>query len=279
MKRKQMLGRHRETASGPTSSRPPRASSTSAEPHWLVAERLPCFATRQPAPAAMNAAVVDTLKVGRPPPVPAVSTRSSPASTLRANERIALARPASSATVSPFVRRAIRKAAVCVSEAFPSITSESTRSASAADRSSPPAKRSMASVRTGFGTLIQEVAQQLFAVRRQHRLGVELDTLERQLAVAQSHDHVARAGADLELVGEPVGSYDEGVVATDHERGFEAAVDRPAVVLGHRGLAVHRLTAHHGAAELRSKRLMAEADAQHRHARLGVLADRALRQP
>src|SRR5918993_467988 len=62
MKPKPMLWMHSATASGPTSIRPPRASSTSAEPHWLVAERLPCFATRQPAPAAMNAAVGDTLE-------------------------------------------------------------------------------------------------------------------------------------------------------------------------------------------------------------------------
>ena len=73
------------TSSGSSSMRAPSASITSADPHWLVAERLPCLATRQPAPAATKAAVVDTLNVGRPPPVPAVSTRSSPASTRRAS--------------------------------------------------------------------------------------------------------------------------------------------------------------------------------------------------
>ncbi len=56
--------------------RAPSASSTSAEPEGLVAERLPCLATAQPAPAAISAAVVETLKVRRPPPVPAVSSRS-----------------------------------------------------------------------------------------------------------------------------------------------------------------------------------------------------------
>ena len=43
----------------------------------LVADRLPCFATAQPAPAAISAAVVETLNVLRPPPVPDVSSRSS----------------------------------------------------------------------------------------------------------------------------------------------------------------------------------------------------------
>ncbi len=57
--------------------RAPSASSRSAEPDELVAERLPCLATAQPAPAAISAAVVETLKVLLPPPVPAVSSRSS----------------------------------------------------------------------------------------------------------------------------------------------------------------------------------------------------------
>ena len=111
MKPKPISRMQSATPSGPSSMLPPSASSTSAEPHWLVADRFPCFATRQPAPAAMNAAVVETLKVGLPPPVPAVSTRPSPASTLTARSRRTAASPAISPTVSPFVRRAIRNAA------------------------------------------------------------------------------------------------------------------------------------------------------------------------
>ena len=103
---------------------------------------------------------------------------------------------------------------------------------------------------------------------------MELHALERQLAVAQAHDHVAGARRHLELVRQPLGAHDERVVAADHERGFEAREDRPAVVLGLGGLAVHRLAAHHRPAELGGERLVAEADAEHRHARLGVAADR-----
>jgi len=106
MKPKPSSRMHVATASGPSSIRTPSASSTSAEPHWLVAERLPCLAILAPAPAAISAAVVDTLKVGAPPPVPAVSTRPSPASTCTASVRIVHASPAISATVSPFVRSA-----------------------------------------------------------------------------------------------------------------------------------------------------------------------------
>ena len=54
-------------------------------------------------------------------------------------------------------------------------------------------------------------------MRREHRFGVELDTLDRELAVAKAHDHVARAGGHLELVGE-LRVHDERVVAADHER-------------------------------------------------------------
>src|SRR5205823_3400074 len=99
------------TASGERSRRAPSASIRSAEPDCDVAERLPCLATAQPAPAAISAAVVETLKVWRPPPVPAVSIRSSRAqATGRAKARIVRARPTISSTVSPFVRSAISTA-------------------------------------------------------------------------------------------------------------------------------------------------------------------------
>ena len=93
--------------------RAPSASSTSAEPDSPVAERLPCLATVQPAPAAISAAVVETLNVRRPPPVPAVSSRSSLETlTCAAIARIVRARPASSSTVSPLVRSATRNPAI-----------------------------------------------------------------------------------------------------------------------------------------------------------------------
>src|SRR3954453_6495585 len=200
MKPKPIASMHDATASGSWWMFAPSASSTSAEPDLPVALRLPCFATTQPAPAATNAAHVETLNVGRPPPVTAASSRSSrPTSTERARERIVRARPTSSSTVSPFVRSAIRNAAACASDAAPAITSRSTAAASSADRSEPDATRSIASVRTGLG---KEVAEERLAVRRQHRLRVELDALARQLAVADRHDGVARAGRHLERVGQ-----------------------------------------------------------------------------
>src|SRR5215211_2233292 len=230
------------TASGPRSMRTPSASRTSAEPHWLVAERLPCLATGQPAPAAISAAVVETLKVGAPPPVPAVSTSSAPgASTFTASSRMVRARPAISATLSPLVRSANMNAAACASEARPSITSCSTAAASSAERSAPPATRSIALVMTGLGILgAEEVGEQRHPLLRQHRLRVELHPFGGQPRVAQAHDHVVRAGRHLEL-RRKVWIDHERVVATGHERCFEAPEDRPAVVLHGRGLAVHGL--------------------------------------
>ena len=141
------------TSCGPRSMRTPSASSTSAEPERPVAERLPCLATAQPAPAAISAAVVETLKVGRPPPVPAVSTSSSRAVvTGAASARIVRARPAISSTVSPFVRSPISRPAICASEASPAMITSSTAAASSALRCWPDATLSIAGVRTGSGT-------------------------------------------------------------------------------------------------------------------------------
>ena len=53
----------RLTCAGAMSMATPRASSTSALPHLLVAERLPCLATVTPAPAATSAAAVEMLNV------------------------------------------------------------------------------------------------------------------------------------------------------------------------------------------------------------------------
>src|SRR5215208_4311224 len=215
MKPKPISRMQASTTSTSTSIRPPSASRTSSDPHWLVAERFPCFATRQPAPAAMKAAVVETLKVGLPPPVPAVSTRSPPASTLTARSRSTAASPVISPTVSPFVRRAMRNAAAWASDAFPSMISVSTRDASAGPKSTRFESRSIASGRTLFG--IEEVAEQLFAVRGEHGLRVELHALEGQLAVAQAHDHLAGFRRHLQLVRQ-LRVHDKRVVAADHER-------------------------------------------------------------
>ena len=76
--------------SGPRSITTPSSSSTSAEPHCDDAARLPCFATRTPAPATTSAAIVEMLNVcERSPPVPQVSMsgRSRPRGRSRSARR------------------------------------------------------------------------------------------------------------------------------------------------------------------------------------------------
>src|SRR3954447_10574659 len=230
MKPKPARSMQRATASGLRSIRAPSASSTSAEPLRPVAERLPCLARAQPAPAAISAAVVETLNVGLPPPVPAVSTRSPRShGTGVASARIVAARPASSSTVSPLVRSAIRKPAICVSDASPSMITRRTSPLCCIDRSWPNASASMAFVSVGLG---KEVVEQLLAAVGEHRLRVELDALGGQLRVADRHQHAAAVRRGLEAVRQRLLPDDERVVAPHDERGFDAAEDGPAVVLG-----------------------------------------------
>src|SRR3954452_19212732 len=266
MKPKPTSSMQRATATGVRSMRTPSASSTSAEPDSPVAERLPCLATAQPWPAAINAAVVDTLKVGLPPPVPAVSIRSSrPVLTGVANARIVVARPTSSSTVSPLVRSAIRIPEVSTSEALPAMISASTAAVCSADRSVRDASASSAWVRTWLGT--EEVLEQLLAVRREHGLGMELHADRWQRLVAHRHQHAAAVGGRLELVGEIL-VHDQRVIARDRQWVREAVEDALAVVGDLRGLAVDRQVADDLAAERLPHRLVAEADAQRLHARL-----------
>src|SRR5919197_4446649 len=218
----------RATASGARSMRTPSASSTSADPDSPVAERLPCWAPAPPAPAAISAAVVDTLNVGRPPPVPAVSTRSSrPVSTGVAKRRIVCASPWISSTVSPFVRRAMSTPAVSTSDALPSMISASTSAVCSVVRSRRAASASIAFVITGLG---KEVLQQALAVGGEHRLGVELDAVGGKLAVAHRHQHAAAVRGRLQLVRQVLVDH-ERVVAPDDERRRQAAEQAGAVVI------------------------------------------------
>src|SRR5262245_34846159 len=136
----------------------PSASSTSAEPHCDDCARLPCFTTLTPAPAAISAASVDTLIVPeRSPPVPHVSTAPGCTSTGTEYRRIDRTSDASSASVSPFVRRATMKPAACTSATRPSRISASAASMSSSDSSAPRVSRARIGVRTAFTSVPPEV--------------------------------------------------------------------------------------------------------------------------
>ena len=96
--------------------------------------RFPCLATGTPSDATISAAVVEMLKVPEPsPPVPTMSIVPAGASTRTTRSRIAVAKPASSSTVSPRIRRPISSAASCEGVASPSITAPIARRASSMD--------------------------------------------------------------------------------------------------------------------------------------------------
>ncbi len=108
------------TRSGGRSSRTPSASSTSAEPDWDDAERLPCLTTRAPAPAATIAAIVEMFTdMERSPPVPTTSS-SRPGTWIGvAFSYIAATSPVISSTVSPLARRDTAKPAIWAGVASP----------------------------------------------------------------------------------------------------------------------------------------------------------------
>src|SRR5712691_6584150 len=151
----------------------PSASTTSAEPQSDAAvrpdiERLPCLATLRPAPATTNAVAVEMLNVPEAsPPVPQVSTsisRSVPVrpatSSARVRTRATLlrmtwAKPISSSTVSPFMRSAVRNAAICTLVATPDMIASM-----AADASMRVRSRRSTSVRTAsvmMGLVIEQI--------------------------------------------------------------------------------------------------------------------------
>jgi len=137
----------RAATSTGASSVTPSCSRTSALPHCVVNERLPCLAIRTPAPEASSAAAVEMLKVGTaPPPVPQVSTRSSAEATGRRTiaPRSARAAPVTSSAVSPFTRRPISSAAICEAVASPRMMISKALVASSASSESPKATRRIA---------------------------------------------------------------------------------------------------------------------------------------
>ena len=265
----------RATASGFRSIRAPSASSTSAEPLSPVALRLPCLATAHPAPAAISAAVVETLNVVRPPPVPAVSSRSSRSqSRASPSARIVAARPASSSTVSPFVRSAIRNPAICVSVALPSMITRRTSPACSIDRSWPDASASIALVRVGW---IRQgsSASSCFPASVRTDSGWNWTPSAGSSRWRIAHQHAAAMRGGLEAVRQRVLADDERVVAARRRAGircrrrWSCRRARRSSVLPCTGLVADDL-----AAERLRQRLVAEADAERRHARLGEAAHR-----
>src|SRR5689334_16581107 len=132
-------------SSGVRSRRAPSASSTSAEPHFDVKDRLPCFTTGKPHAAATTAAAVDTLiDPEKSPPVPQLSANKYVGEgNGRAAPRSARAAPISSSEVSPLMRNATNAAAINGSGSDPSTMRLKRSRADSRSRSSPSSSAAM----------------------------------------------------------------------------------------------------------------------------------------
>src|SRR4029450_10474855 len=163
--------RQRATWAGPSSRLTPSVSTTSAEPHKDDTERLPCLATLTPAPAATNAVAVETLKVPEAsPPVPHVSiniSRSVPvapttspscARTFTTFCRITWAKPISSSTISPFIRSAVRNAAIWALVAAPDMMASIAAAASMRVRARRSTRAGAAGVDEGAARFVHDGA-------------------------------------------------------------------------------------------------------------------------
>src|SRR5213594_1660943 len=153
----------RATFAGVRSRLMPSVSTTSAEPQSDDTDRLPCLATFKPAPATTKAVAVETLNVpAASPPVPHVSisiSRSVPVKAATSSPRvrtrtafcrITWAKPISSSTVSPFMRSAVRNAAIWALVAAPDMIASIAAAASMRVRSRRSTRMRIASVMIGL---------------------------------------------------------------------------------------------------------------------------------
>ena len=114
--------------------------------------------------------------------------------------------------------------------------------------------------------LLQEVCKQLLPCSASLPIPVELHAIGRPCRVAHRHDHRRRRLAlALQAVGRPSRSIDERVIAR-HDRRFRHAGRWSCRRAPSSGLAVHQLVAHDAARRSLADRLVAEADAERRHA-------------
>jgi hypothetical protein len=116
-----------------------------------------------------------------------------------------------------------------------------------------------------FKTLrIQKILQHLLPVLGENRFGMELDTVDGEVAVGEAHDFAFGGfGGDFEAGREGFAFDDEGMVAGGFEGAREACEDILAGVEDGGGFAVHEAWgADDFAAEDLADALVAETDAQ-----------------
>ena len=110
----------------------------------------------------------------------------------------------------------------------------------------------------------EEIFQQLFAGKREDRLGMKLHPVHGKRAMPQSHDLIlGRPRSDFQILRKRLAFDDQRMIPRGFEGLWQRRENSPAIVVNHRGLAVHdpRGT-HHEPAEGFTHTLVAEADTE-----------------
>src|SRR4029079_10422336 len=225
---------------------------------------------------------------------------SGGAATLVILSRMVEAAPVISSTVSPRTRSAIKSPPICEGVASPDIMRSKAPAASSVVRDWPAAALAISPLRSSLTTVssmgsnpasrrttfdataargipprgqIEEILQQQMAVLGGDALGMKLHAVHGPRLVRKPHDQaVIGFGGDAERVRKAIALDHQRMVARRLERAVDAAEHAFAAMAHLAELAVHRLRrAHHLAAERLADGLMAETDAEDRHARRGVI--------
>src|SRR5690606_31792742 len=184
-----------------------------------------------------------------------------------------LAKPRISAAVSPFARSAMSRPPASAGARSPVAMRPSSASAVDSSKASPASSFSRSlpgsivmAVSRSLGLRIEEILEQCRPFGRQHALGVKLHAFDLQMPVPDAHDlAVGRARRNDEVGRHALAIRGERMIAPDLERVRNPAVERLAVVLDERGLAVHeRARADDLAAEVLDDALVPQANAEHR---------------
>src|SRR5579883_3266785 len=275
---------HRSTASGGMPTLTPSTPSVSAAPDRDDKARLPCLATGAPQAATIRAASVETLYDPElSPPVPTTSIASAGASTRSILARIASTAPVISSTLSPRVRKAMRKPPICAGVTSPESMASKAETASARVSAAPVATLAISGLKAsiplsdfsggasgveGAGE-IEKIAQHDAAMLGENALRVELHAVNRRRAMRETHDQaVLGLGGDFEFRRRRFAVDDQRVIARRLERAVDAAKHAASIMRNARQLAMHgQGRADDLGAERLADRLMAETDAEDRRGR------------
>ena len=161
-------------------------------PHLLDTLRLPCLATGTPAADTTKAETVEILKVkASSPPVPTISSTSPLWVSLVQCSRITMAQAVISSMLSPFIRMAVRKAAIWALVARPVMISSITLRAVSRDRSCPVISWAMASLIMAASPFLgqgEKVFQDFPTVRCQDGFRMELQPVDFMIPVLHRHN-------------------------------------------------------------------------------------------